>query len=216
MKPHYIWPEMLCFVDLYVRNCKHCQQTKSATHAPFGLLRPLAVPDRLWQHIIWDFVTGLSSSDGFDCILIVVDRVTKMRHLIPCSSNITAAQLADLFVEKVWRLHGLLNTIVSYCGTLFASDFWNSLCRTLGNEPQLSTAFYPQTDAQSQRLNAGFKTYICGYINYFQNDWEKLLPLAEFAGNNHRSETTGTSRFFTNVRQDPRTFFDLQENTLGK
>src|SRR5271169_1965960 len=109
----YYWPRMRKDVERFVRNCHICQRSRTSRHAPFGVLRPMPIPDRPWQDISMDFITGLPWSEGKDAIWVVVDRLTKMRHFVACRTNITAEDLADLFLENVWRLHGLPGSIVS-------------------------------------------------------------------------------------------------------
>ena len=156
-----------------------------------------------------DFVTGLPWSEGCDAIRVVVDRFTKQRHLIGCRSDIDAAGTAELFLRHVFRLHGLPLDIVSDRGPQFVSDFWKHLCRRLGIERKLSTAFHPQTDGQTERLNAVMEQYLRSYVTYLQDDWLAWLPMAEFAANNHTSESTGVSPFFANLGYHPRHQFDL-------
>ncbi len=109
----YHWPRMRADVARFVRNCHACQRSRTARHRPFGILRPLPVPDRPWQDISMDFVTGLPWSDGCDAIWVVVDRLTKARHFVGCKTDVDAADLADLFLEHVFRLDGLPRTITS-------------------------------------------------------------------------------------------------------
>jgi transposase InsO family protein len=156
-----------------------------------------------------DFVVGLPESDGFDAIWVVVDRLTKQRHFAPCTTTIDATGLADLFLNNVFKLHGLPNSIISDRGTQFASDFWGHLCHCLGIAPRLSTAFHPETDGQTERINASMEEYLRGYVNYLQDDWAKLLPIAEFVGNNQISAATGASPFYATAGQDPRVDFEL-------
>ena len=147
-------------VERYVNNCHVCQRSKNSRHAPFGVLKPLPIPARPWQDISWDFVVGLPNSKGFDSVLVVVDQLTMMQHLIPCTKDITAKDLANLFVVNIWRIHGLPETIISDRGNTFASEFWTSVCCRLGIEPRLSTAFHPETDGQTERINAIFEAYL--------------------------------------------------------
>jgi transposase InsO family protein len=205
----YHWPKMRQDVERYVRNCHVCQRSRTGRHAPYGILRPLPIPERPWQDISMDFVTGLPWSQGCDAIWVVVDRLTKERHLIPCRTNVDAAGLADLFIQHVFRLHGLPLTIISDRGPQFASDFWERICVRLGIERRLSTAFHPQTDGQTERINAVMEQYLRAYVNYLQDDWADWLPLAEFATNNQASEAHGSSPFFANKGFDPRYQFDL-------
>jgi len=200
-------------VDRFVRNCNICHRTKAIHHAPYGVLRPLSVPDWPRQHISVDFVTGLPPSKRFNAICVVVDRFTKQRHLIPCKTTITAEELAQLFCDRVFCSHGLPKTIVSDRGPHFASHFWKHLCHSLKIEPRLSTAFHPQTDSQTERINAVVEQHLRAYVSYLQDDWVDYLFLAEFAGNNQVSETTTVSPFFANLGYHPRCDFELDTCT---
>ena len=201
----YWWKELRKDTERFVRNCHTCRRAKTSRHSPFGILRPLPVPGRAWQHISMDFVVGLPEADGYNAIWVVVDRLTKQRHYIPCRETVDAKKLAELFVQHVWRLHGLPDTIISDRGGQFAGDFWTYLCGYIGVDRKLSTAFHPQTDGQTERINAIMEQYLRCYVNYAQDDWVKHLPLAEFAGNNAASETLGCSPFFAMHGYDPKT-----------
>jgi hypothetical protein len=124
----YYWPSMRKDVDHFVRNCHIRRRTKSTRHTPYGILRPLSVPEQPWQHISVDFVPGLPRSKGFDTICVVVDRLTKQWHLIPYTPTVIAEGLVDLFCDRIFRYHGLPETIVSDRGPQFASHFWKHLC----------------------------------------------------------------------------------------
>jgi transposase InsO family protein len=200
----YFWPKMRKEVDRFVRNCHACQRSRTSRHAPFGILKPLSVPEGAWRDVSMDFVTGLPWSNGFNAILNVTCRLTKMRHLIPCRDNTTAEQLAELYIRYVFRLHGLPDTILSDRGPQFVSHFWKALCKTLKVQVALSTPYHAATDGQTERFNAVMEQFLRVSVNYLQDDWEKWLPLAEFAANNQDSETTGVSPFFANYGYDPR------------
>ena len=94
-------------VDQFVRNCDTCRRSTTSRHAPYGLLQSLPIPQAPWQDISMDFVVGLPWSNSCDAIWVVVDRLTKQRHLVPCTSTVDAKDLADLFIQCVFRLHGL-------------------------------------------------------------------------------------------------------------
>ena len=155
-----------------------------------------------------DFVVGLPWSNGFNAVLVVACRLTKMRHLIPCRDTATAEELAELFIRHVFRLHGLPRTVVSDRGPQFIAKFWQALCKALKIQAKLSTAHHPQTDGQTERLNAIIEQYLRTYVSYLQDDWENWLALAEFSANNHASESTGMSPFFANFGYDPLWQFD--------
>jgi hypothetical protein len=136
-----------------------------------------------------------------------------MRHFVPCRTTTSAPDLADMFLNNIWRLHGLPDNIISDRGTQFASDFWKQLCTRLGISPRLSTAFHPETDGQTERANATMEQYLRAYVTHQQDDWSSWLPLAEFAANNQCSETTMMTPFFANLGYHPRPSFDLVDTT---
>jgi hypothetical protein len=103
-------------VDRYVRNCAECQKSRTSKHTSFGVLRPLTVPVKPWQDILMDFVTGLPEWEGYDAIWVVVDRLSKMRHFVPCHTTIDIRGLAEMFLKDEMRLHGLPKTITSERG----------------------------------------------------------------------------------------------------
>ena len=162
-----------------------------------------------------DFITGLpeskppgSESDhGFNAILVIVDRLTKMAHYIPTREDTNSEQVARLYFDNIFRLHGLPDSIISDRGTQFTSVFSRTLCKLVGITQNLSTSFHPQTDGQTERINAILELYLRGYINYQQDNWCELLTMAEFAYNNTVSATTGITPFFALYGQHPRYIF---------
>jgi len=128
-----------------------------------------------------DFITDLPKSEGNDAILIVIDRLTKMAHFLPCTKEIDARQFSELFMKEIFRLHGLPKDIITDRGSIFTSDLWKETTKQLGIERRLSTAFHPQTDGQTERTNSTLEQYLHAYVNYQQDNWKELLPMAEFA-----------------------------------
>lgn len=129
--------------------------------------------------------------------------LTKMHHFIP-TVTLSAEELADAFISRVYCLHGCPDNIVSDRGTQFVSQFWAHLPERLGVTLKHSSAFHPETDGQTERINAIVEQYLRSFINFSQNDWAKWLPLAEFASNNAVSETISVSPFFANYGFHPR------------
>jgi len=117
--------------------------------------------------------------------------------------------LADHFLRQVIRPHRLPSSIVSDRGSLFTSDFWRRVTEALGISPNLSTAFHPQTDGQMERANATLEQYLRAYCNYQQEDWKRLLPIAEFCYNNTQTGTTKITPFFANYGYHPRFLPDI-------
>ena len=204
----FYWPGMLRYASQWVQKCHTCRRSNPSREAHQGLLKPLAVPDRSWQHLSMDFITHLPCSNGHDAILVVVDRLTKMRHFIPCHGTCNSEDTANLFVQHVWKLHGLPSSIVSDRGTQFVSTFWKHLTTRLRIKGALSTAHHPETDGQTERANAGLEQYLRAYVAYLQDDWYDWLPLAEFAINDQKSESTGLSPFFLTYGFHPRLGFE--------
>jgi len=124
----YYWKTMRKQVDRYVRSCAECQKFRTSRHAGFGVLRPLPVPEKPWEEISMDFVTRLPECEGYDAIWVVVDRLSKMRHFVPCQATVDAPGLAEMILKGVVRLHGLPRTIISDRGPQFAAMFWRRLC----------------------------------------------------------------------------------------
>ena len=158
-----------------------------------------------------DFVVGLPESKGYDAMWVMVDHLTKLRHMVPCKSTCSSEDLADLFLHNAWKHHGLPSTVISDHGLQFASHFWKALCERLEIERRLSTGFHPQMDVQTERFNATMAEYMHLYVNHQQDNWTDWLPLCEFAANNTVSETTQVSPFFATIGRDPQMNFDLDQ-----
>lgn len=219
LRRRYYWPRMDKTIEQYIRNCHTCKRTKPQRETQ-GLLQPLSVAESAWTDITMDFVTGLPDSDGKNSILVVVDRLTKMRHFIACATDseggTSAAATARMLVDNVWKLHGLPESIVSDRGPQFVSDVWKQLCRHLRIEKRLSTAYHPQTDGQSENANAGMERYLRAYTNYLQDDWTKWLAMSEFAINNQVSESTKVTPFFATFGRNPRMSFEMNLQKQAK
>ena len=137
--------------------------------------------------------------------MVIVDRFTKMAHLIRLQENATAKNMAEAFLKEVWKLHRLPSEIILDMDAKFAGEFWESLCKLLGIKRKMSTAYHPQTDGQTERVNQGLGGYLRIFVNYDQDDWYHLLPLAEFAYNNSVTTAHDMTLFFTNYQYHPQT-----------
>src|SRR4051812_3575372 len=154
-----------------------------------------------------DFITDLPLSDGFDTVMVIVERMTKMSHFIPSHKTITAEQTADLFIHHVLRLHGLPEEVISDCGPQFVAKFWKQMLELLGVTIKLSSAFHPQTDGQTERVNQVLEQYLHCMVDYQQADWNQLLPMSEFAYNNTVQVSIGMSPFYAIYGYHPRLDF---------
>ena len=151
-----------------------------------------------------DFIVDLPPSNTFDCICVVVDRFSKMAHFVSYKKTITGENTAKLFIDNIYRYHGLPDDIVSDRGPKFVSNFWQSLIKILQVEIKLSSAFHPQTDGQTERINQVLEQYLHCTINYQQDNWTSLLPLTEFTYNNSIHASTYEMPFYVNYRHHPK------------
>ncbi len=199
----YSWPGARQFIRRYVSTCEICQRIKAPRHKPYGLLQPLDIPDRPWKAITMDFIVKLPLSHRCDSIWVVCDRLTRAAHFIPTVETLRAPDLAWLFIDRIFRYHGVPESIVSDRGSLFVSKFWNELARQLQFSLDTSTAYHPRTDGLTERTNQTLETYLRAYCSYQQDDWVDYLPLAEFAYNNLENASTGHTPFYANYGFHP-------------
>jgi hypothetical protein len=208
----YYFPGMRKQVETVVSECDLCSKSKTSRHAPYGLLQPPPVPQKAWKSIAFDFIVKLPPSKEpmtgvvYDSIWVTVERVTKYGHFVPYKESSDAKDLAYAFLKTVVSQHGLPEEIISDRDKLFTSKFWKSLMAQMGANHKLSTAFHPQTDGQTERLNQTLEQYLRSYVNEQQDNWVELLPLAQFAYNSAKSESTQTSPFFANYGYQPEAY----------
>lgn len=189
------WPNMSSDIRRFVRNCFACRSSNAWRDRRQGLLKPLPVPERMWREISMDFVTGLPRSNGCTNLLVFTDRLSKGVMLEPCS-EMDAATLARIFVRHFVRQHGIPSAITSDRGSQFVSEFWGCVCQLLKITRRLSTAYHPETDGSTERMNQTVEGYLRRFCNYQQSDWSDWLSICELAINNRDSATTGVSPFF--------------------
>ena len=142
-----------------------------------------------------DFISGLPLSQGKDWIWVIVDRLTKLTHFIVVKGTKTANQYAEIFVKEVVKYHGVPKNIVSDRGSIWTSQFWKDFTKDLGAKLRISSAFHPQTDGQTERVNHVLEDMLRACILDFQSSWVKHLPLVEFAYNNSFHLSIGMTPF---------------------
>ncbi|KAL0395244.1 UNVERIFIED_CONTAM: Transposon Ty3-G Gag-Pol polyprotein [Sesamum latifolium] len=164
----------------WVQECDVCQKSK-AEHVPYpGLLQPLPLPSQAWTSISMDFIEGLPKSQGKDCIMVVVDHLTKYVHFLSLTHPFSAEAVARIFMGQVYKLHGLPINIISDRDRIFTGIFWKELFRLLGTTLSLSTAYHPQTDGQTERVNQCVENYLKCMCHLRPKQWNKWLSLAEY------------------------------------
>lgn len=204
----YWWPQISRHVGVYTRTCETCLRNKVIRRRPIGLLNPLPVPSGRWERVSVDFIVELPDAHGYDAVMVVVDTVTKRPHFLPTHTTVSADGAARLYYQHVWKLHGLPLQWLHDRGSVFISEFMTELNRLLGIETRASTAYHPQTDGQTERVNQELEAYLRMFCNHHQNDWDELLPSAEFACANHLHASIGMTPFMADTGRNPRMGFE--------
>ena len=161
---NYLWPEVLKDIRQYVEECDMCQQMKNRTEVLAGKLKLSEVLEK--PHLTVDFITKLPLVVKKDAILVIYDRLSKMMHFVATTEETLMEGLARLFRNNIWKLHELLESIVSDREPQFVAELTRELNRMLRIEMKLSTTFHPQTDGQIERMNQELKQYLRFFINH--------------------------------------------------
>jgi len=200
------WPGLPTFVRRYVEGCAVCQQNKINTHPTTPPLVPiLSSASRPFQQILCDLITDLPLSSGFDSVLVVVDHgLTKGVIFSPTTKTATTADVATLFYNRVYSRFGLYDKIISDRGPQFASLFAKELGKLLGYSLALSTAYHPQTDGETERVNQELEVYLQIFCQNDPFSWADHLPTAEFAHNHRPHSVTNQSPFYLMYGYEPR------------
>ena len=202
----FYWVGMTPMVIKHVATCDTCQRNKSGTQKPGGLLQPTEVPEKFWECVTMDLITQLPpTKTGYDAIAVFVDKLSKMTHIEPCSTTIDAPEFADLLLRTVFRHHGLPRSIISDRDARFTGHFLTTLAERLEFRQRLSTAFHPQTDGQTERMNRVVEDMIRHYVGPYHDDWDTKLALAEFAINNSWQASIGDTPFHALYGEHPHT-----------
>ena len=207
---HVYWNGIYADVADYVRSCVSCSQNKARNHTAADLLRSLPIPARRWETISMDFIGPLPMTpSGYDFLLVIVDKFSKMTHLIPCTQKVTAVQVAQLVYDHVIRLHGFPESIISDRDTRFTGRFWDALWKLTGTKLQMSTSYHPQTDGQTEIVNKLVSDILRAYINEDRKDWDRHLTSVEIAINSSQHASTGYTPFYLNNSQEIRLPFSI-------
>ena len=207
---NYWWPGITRDVGRYVEGCDLYQRMKNRIEEVAEKLKLGEVPEKPQTHISVDFITKLLIVAGKDAILVVCDRLSKITYFVTIMEGTTAEGLARLFRDNMWKLHGLLKSMVSDRGPQFAAELTKELNRMLGIKTKLSTVFHPQTDGQIEHMNQKLEQYLWFFVDYRQKDWPEWLASAEFAINNNVHSTTKVSPFMANYGRELRMGGDIR------
>ncbi|GKA53567.1 putative reverse transcriptase domain-containing protein [Tanacetum coccineum] len=185
MKKLYWWPNMKADIATYVSKCLTCAKVKAEHQRPSGLLVQPEIPQWKWDKIIMDFIMKLpKSSQGYDTIWVIVDRLTKSAIFVPIRETDPMEKLERMYLKEVVTRHGIPVSIICDRDPRFASNFWRSLQKALGTNLDMSTAYHPQTDGQSERTIQTLEDMMHACVIDFGKGWVNHLPLVEFSYNN--------------------------------
>jgi hypothetical protein len=186
MRQSFWWKLMKVDIAKYVAYWGICQKVKVEHKRQVGLLKPLEIPEWKWENITIDFVVGLTRSPrGKDAIWVVIDILTKVAHFIPMKQTSSIVDLVPLYIKVVVRLHGVPKSIVSDRDSKFVSKLWQSLHNAMGTTLDMSVAFHPQIDGQSEHTIQILEDMLCACVLSWKGNWEDHLTFGEFAYNNN-------------------------------
>jgi RNase H-like domain found in reverse transcriptase/Integrase zinc binding domain/Chromo (CHRromatin Organisation MOdifier) domain len=194
----YWWPDVKNFTKNYVQGCAICQATKSRTTRPKVPIYPITTrtESNPFETIAMDLITDLPLSNGFDSILTITDHdCTKMAIFLPCTKKVDALGVAQMFAKSVFPYYGAPRRVISDRDPRLVGKFATGLCDILGIEQNISTAYHPQTDGQSERTNQSLEQYLRIYTNYNQDNWADWLPTAQYMHNSWPNITTGKTPY---------------------
>ena len=191
-------------------SCDFCQHNKPSNDRPAGLLQPLPVPEFRWQWVTVDLIQDLPETKaGHTAIVVFVDRLSKMVHFAPAWNNMGAEEFAQVLMTNIFRLHGMPMFLVSDGDKLLTSRFFEKVSKLLGIGQKMSPASHPQTDGQTERANRTLEDMLRPFVNPAQSDWHVKLPCCEFAVNNSWNRAAGSTPFFLNYGDHPRTLVNV-------
>lgn len=180
VKSMFAWPNMKQDIKQFISNCQVCSQAKPEHCKLSGLLQPLPVPKQAWHTICMDFIEGLPKFKAYDTILVVIDKFTKYGHFIPITHPFTALTVEQVFMNHVYKLHGMPKVIVLDRDRVFTSSLWKELFRLADTVLNMSSAYHPQMDDQTERLNQCLETYLRCFVQACPSKWAQWIPLAEY------------------------------------
>ena len=193
---NYWWPGMKKDIQKYMASCNTCQTVKPDQQAKAAPLHPNEIPEGPWQVVSIDMMSLLPESKGFDTILVVVDWFTKKSFSLPTNSTIMSKGIATLYQDRVFSEHGIPKKVISDWGPQFVSKFMKELYETMGIKGNPSTAYHPQTDGQTERVNQSVEEFLTMFVNDKQDNWSDWLSIVQFCHNDHKHSAMTYSPFF--------------------
>src|SRR4030088_187702 len=201
----YFWPGMAGYIKKFVQGCALCQQMKVNTHPGRHPLQPIkSEVDAPFHQVTCDFITNLPESYGYDSIMVVVDHgLSKGVIYSPCNKTIDASGTAQLYINNVWKRFGWPKIFISDRDPRFSSKVFQEIAQTMGIKSRMSTAFHPQTDGETERVNQELEVYLRMFCATEPNQWSRYLPMAEFAHNSRVHDSIKNTPFNVILGSDP-------------
>ncbi|OWZ22791.1 polyprotein [Phytophthora megakarya] len=180
----WYWSKMFKSIQKFVTDCEPCRRNKPRLNKPPRLLELLKIPDERWRSVSMDIITDLPrTKNDVDSIWVVVDRLTKRCHFVPTTKKVTAEGVARLFIDKIWKHHGMPTNIISDRDRKFVAAFWQHIFKSIGTTLSMTVAHRAQGDGQTERIDRRLEEYIRYFVGPLQDDRDVHLENAEFAVN---------------------------------
>ncbi|PCH36555.1 ribonuclease H-like protein, partial [Wolfiporia cocos MD-104 SS10] len=211
----YWWPRMDQDIKHYIQHCTKCQQAKPIRQAKSAPLNPNPTPDYNWENISVDMITGIPEVKGRNAIIVIVDMKSKDYVALPTTDKLTAEGWANILFKEILTQHGLPKKIFSDRGPQFVAQFITELYKIIGIEGNPSTAYHPQTDGQTERINQELEIYLRMFVNDNKKNWYLLLNTAAFAYKTHINSTTGFTPFYMTHGHEAYTGVENPDITQG-
>lgn len=206
IKSLFEWPGMKKDVTSFVQTCAVCQQAKAEHCKNPGLLQPLPVPLQAWYSVSMDFVEGLPKSNGYDTVMVIVDKFSKFAKFIPLTHPFTALTVAKAFMSQVYDVFGMPKVIISDRDRVFTSALWQELFRLADVKLNMSSSYHPQTDGQTERLNQCLEAYLRCTVQSCPKKWVEWLPQAQHWYNTAFHTALGKSPYEVLFARQPTQF----------
>jgi hypothetical protein len=188
----FFWPRMSKDIKAFVLSCDICQKNKPKRHAPYGLLRPIPIPSQPFEILTMDFIPELpKTKNGFNNILVVVDKLTKFATFIPTETTLNEEKCAKLLFEHIFTKYGLPRQIISDRDSRWTGQFWEEACRLFNIKRALTTSYHPQADGQSEVMNQILETALRTYVSPQRDDWDEYLSGFALSYNGTTHSATG-------------------------
>ena len=206
IKKLFAWRGMKSDIKQLAASCTTCLQAKPDHAKYLGLLSPLPVPAESWQVISMDFIEGLPRSGAANWVMVVVDKFSKFAHFVPLLHPFTAQQVAQVFLDHIYCLHGMPSHIISDHDRIFTSHFWKELFRLASTQLCMSSAYHPQSDGQTERVNQCLEAFLRCFVHSCPKQWLRWITLAEYWYNTSLHSSLNRSPFEVLYGHSPRHF----------